>query len=133
MRVHGPPSSLPVAGTAVADGDEASLRALTDSVKDQREHRFVVDAIIETLSEYCDELDVGALPEVAVFGHVAHLATRDPLVLFPRGMDVDQIRTSAIGPMTALGVKGFWLFVAGALFCSMAAGLEVVTGPHEPH
>jgi manganese transport protein len=47
------------------------------------------------------------------------------LVLFPRGMDVEQMRTSAIGPMTALGAKGFWLFVAGALFCSMAAGLEV--------
>jgi menaquinone-specific isochorismate synthase len=68
--------SLPVAGTAVADGDEASLRALAASVKDQREHRFVVDAIVETLSEYCDELDVGTLPQVAVFGHVAHLATR---------------------------------------------------------
>jgi manganese transport protein len=47
------------------------------------------------------------------------------LVLFPRGIDVDQMRTSSIGPMAALGTKGFWLFVAGALFCSMAAGLEV--------
>jgi Mn2+/Fe2+ NRAMP family transporter len=27
--------------------------------------------------------------------------------------------------VTALGARGFWLFVAGALFCSMAAGLEV--------
>jgi manganese transport protein len=47
------------------------------------------------------------------------------LVLFPRGIDVEQLRTSSIGPMAALGTKGFWLFVAGALFCSMAAGLEV--------
>jgi len=47
------------------------------------------------------------------------------LVLFPRGIEVDQIRTSAIGPVTALGTRGFWLFVAGALFCSMAAGLEL--------
>jgi manganese transport protein len=47
------------------------------------------------------------------------------IVLFPSGVRVEQIRTSALGPTAALGVKGFWLFVAGALFCSMAAGLEV--------
>jgi menaquinone-specific isochorismate synthase len=68
--------SLPVAGTAVADGDDASLRALAASVKDHREHRFVVDAIVNALKEQCDELDVGSVPEVLVFGHVAHLATR---------------------------------------------------------
>ena len=75
-RVDDEVESLPVAGTAVADGDEASLRALAASVKDHREHQFVVDAIVETLEEYCDELDRGSMPEVAVFGHVAHLATR---------------------------------------------------------
>jgi menaquinone-specific isochorismate synthase len=68
--------SLPVAGTAVADGDAESLRALAESVKDHREHRFVVDAIVDALRERCDELDAGSVPEVAVFGHVAHLATR---------------------------------------------------------
>jgi menaquinone-specific isochorismate synthase len=68
--------SLPVAGTAVADGDTASLRALAESVKDQREHRFVVEAIVDALRERCDDLDAGSVPEVAVFGHVAHLATR---------------------------------------------------------
>ena len=66
----------PVAGTAVADGDDASLRALAASVKDHREHRFVVDAIVDALATCCAELDAGAVPEVAVFGHVAHLATR---------------------------------------------------------
>jgi menaquinone-specific isochorismate synthase len=68
--------SLPVAGTAVADGDDASLRALAASVKDHREHRFVVDAIVDVLTQECDELDAGTEPHVAVFGHVAHLATR---------------------------------------------------------
>jgi menaquinone-specific isochorismate synthase len=67
--------SRPMAGTAVADGDAASLRALAESVKDQREHGFVVDAITDTLGAACRELDVGPVPEVAVFGHVAHLAT----------------------------------------------------------
>jgi menaquinone-specific isochorismate synthase len=68
--------SLPVAGTAVADGDDASLRALAASVKDHREHRFVVDAIVDALAHECDTLDAGHEPHVAVFGHVAHLATR---------------------------------------------------------
>lgn len=75
-RMNDEVESLPVAGTAVADGDQASLRALAASVKDRREHRFVVDAIAETLERECDELDVSAEPEVRVFGHVAHLATR---------------------------------------------------------
>ncbi len=67
--------SRPMAGTAVADGDAASLRALAESVKDQREHGFVVDAITDALGAVCRELEVGGVPEVAVFGHVAHLAT----------------------------------------------------------
>jgi menaquinone-specific isochorismate synthase len=65
--------SRPVAGTAVAEGEE-SLRALAESVKDTREHRFVVDAIVDVLGPVCAELDAGA-PEVAVFGPIAHLAT----------------------------------------------------------
>jgi len=67
--------SRPMAGTAVADGDAASLRALAESVKDQHEHRLVVDAITDALRPACRDLDVGGIPEVAVFGHVAHLAT----------------------------------------------------------
>jgi menaquinone-specific isochorismate synthase len=67
--------SRPMAGTAVVDGDTSSLRALAESVKDQREHRFVVDEITNALADLCAELDVGGAPDVAVFGHVAHLAT----------------------------------------------------------
>ncbi|MFI5053710.1 MAG: isochorismate synthase MenF, partial [Acidimicrobiia bacterium] len=66
--------SRPVAGTSLADGEE-SLRALAASVKDTREHRYVVDAIVAALGERCEELTVEAIPEVAVFGPVAHLAT----------------------------------------------------------
>ena len=66
--------SRPVAGTTVADSDEALL-ALAASVKDTREHRYVVDAIVDTLGAHCSELSVAATPEVAVFGPVAHLAT----------------------------------------------------------
>jgi len=66
--------SRPVAGTTVADSD-AALLALAASVKDTREHRFVVDGIVEALGPRCDELHADAVPEVAVFGPVAHLAT----------------------------------------------------------
>ncbi len=66
--------SRPVAGTTVADSDEALL-ALAASVKDTREHRFVVDGIVEVLGPRCTDLHADATPEVAVFGPVAHLAT----------------------------------------------------------
>ena len=66
--------SRPVAGTTVADSDEALL-ALAASVKDTREHRYVVDGIVDALSGLCSDLTVEAIPEVAVFGPVAHLAT----------------------------------------------------------
>jgi len=66
--------SRPVAGTTLADRAE-SLRALAASVKDNREHQFVVDGIMATLQEPCEELTVDATPHVAVFGPVAHLAT----------------------------------------------------------
>ncbi len=66
--------SRPVAGTTVADSDDA-LRALAVSVKDTREHRFVVDGIVDVLAPRCGELHADAVPEVAVFGPVAHLAT----------------------------------------------------------
>src|SRR5439155_15334767 len=66
--------SRPVAGTTVADSDEALL-ALAASVKDTREHRFVVDGIVDVLDARCEELTVATTPQVAVFGPVAHLAT----------------------------------------------------------
>lgn len=66
--------SRPVAGTTLADSEESVL-ALAASVKDTREHRFVVDGIEAILSNACEELAVDVTPEVAVFGPVAHLAT----------------------------------------------------------
>lgn len=65
--------SRPVAGTAVAEGEE-SLQRLAASVKDTHEHRFVVDGIVDALTPVCSTLVAGT-PEVAVFGPIAHLAT----------------------------------------------------------
>jgi menaquinone-specific isochorismate synthase len=73
-RVDDVVESRPVAGTTVADSD-AALLALAASVKDTREHRFVVDGIVEVLAPRCVELHADTVPEVAVFGPVAHLAT----------------------------------------------------------
>lgn len=73
-RVDSLVESRPVAGTTVADSDEALL-ALAASVKDTNEHRFVVEGIIDVLRPCCDRLHADAVPEVAVFGPVAHLAT----------------------------------------------------------
>jgi menaquinone-specific isochorismate synthase len=73
-RVGAVVESRPVAGTTVADSDEALL-ALAASVKDTREHRYVVDGIVDELDGLCADLTVEAIPEVAVFGPVAHLAT----------------------------------------------------------
>ncbi len=66
--------SRPVAGTTVADNEEA-LRALAHSAKDNREHNFVVEAIADSLGRVCRDLAVGMVPDVATFGPVAHLAT----------------------------------------------------------
>jgi isochorismate synthase EntC len=75
VRRHGSTvESRPVAGTTVADGAEA-LDALAHSAKDNREHRFVVDAIADALGDVCGALDIAPVPEVMVFGPVAHLAT----------------------------------------------------------
>ena len=67
--------SRPVAGTTVADSDEALL-ALAASVKDTAEHRFVVDGDRRRARRALRATStVATTPEVAVFGPVAHLAT----------------------------------------------------------
>ena len=67
--------SRPMAGTAVAGGSDAPLRALAASAKEGHEHRLVVDAIADALGALCHELEVAPAPDVAVFGPVAHLVT----------------------------------------------------------
>jgi manganese transport protein len=45
------------------------------------------------------------------------------LTLYPTA-EVDDLKTAGLGVINTLGAKGFWLFIAGVFFCSMAAGLE---------
>lgn len=76
-------SSRPMAGSASAD-DPVGLDRLAASAKDAREHRLVVDAIVETLAPWCATLEADDVPVVASFSTIAHLATnvagtlRDP-------------------------------------------------------
>jgi len=63
--------SQPMAGTAPRE----HAAALLASAKDDREHRAVVEAVVEGLAPHCDELRAAPAPEVVPFPSVVHLAT----------------------------------------------------------
>ncbi|MGH9050923.1 MAG: isochorismate synthase [Acidimicrobiia bacterium] len=63
--------SQPLAGTAPRE----QVAALLASTKDDREHRYVVDAVVDTLRPACDELWAAPSPEAVMFPSVVHLAT----------------------------------------------------------
>ena len=63
--------SQPLAGTAPRE----QAAALLASAKDDREHRFVVDAVVDTLRPVCEELRAAPTPEAVTFPSVVHLAT----------------------------------------------------------
>jgi isochorismate synthase len=50
-------------------------QALLNSAKDRREHAVVVRALVETLSETCDRLDVSDSPTLLRLGNIQHLCT----------------------------------------------------------
>jgi menaquinone-specific isochorismate synthase len=71
--------SHPLAGTFPRSGDphadELLARQLVASVKDQREHRFVIDEIERVLAPRCSSLDVPTAPTVMQLRNVLHLGT----------------------------------------------------------
>ncbi|MDA2957214.1 MAG: isochorismate synthase [Actinomycetota bacterium] len=71
--------SHPLAGTTPRTGDpevDAELgRALVDSVKDQIEHRVVIDVVHDTLLPYCSYLDWEPEPSLVPVANVQHLGT----------------------------------------------------------
>jgi menaquinone-specific isochorismate synthase len=71
--------SHPLAGTSPRSGDphadELLVAQLLASVKDQREHRFVIDDISRVLGARCAELDVPAAPTIMQLRNVLHLGT----------------------------------------------------------
>ncbi|HEX6311901.1 MAG TPA: isochorismate synthase [Acidimicrobiia bacterium] len=63
--------SQPLAGTAPRE----QAGALLESVKDDREHRYVIEAVVDTLRPLCEELRAAPHPEAVTFPSVVHLAT----------------------------------------------------------
>jgi menaquinone-specific isochorismate synthase len=61
----------PLAGTAPRE----QAAALLASAKDDREHRYVVEAVVDTLRPLCEELRAAPEPEAVTFPSVVHLAT----------------------------------------------------------
>lgn len=72
-------ASLPMAGSAQRQDDAAADRAVSQaliaSAKDQREHRTVVEAILDTLAPHCAELRAPDVPVLAATSTMWHLAT----------------------------------------------------------
>ncbi|MCC7126211.1 MAG: isochorismate synthase [Acidobacteria bacterium] len=72
-------TSLPMAGSAPRQADPAAdretARALGASAKDQREHRVVVEHVLDTLAPHCRRLHAPAAPVLASTSTMWHLAT----------------------------------------------------------
>lgn len=72
-------SSLPMAGSAPrqanAVADREAARLLEASAKDQREHRAVVEHVLDSLSPHCQHLRAPATPVLASTAAMWHLAT----------------------------------------------------------
>ena len=55
--------------------DSAMAKELKESLKDKREHKFVVDNIVEKISEICDEIYSSPIPEVISTKRLWHLSS----------------------------------------------------------
>ncbi len=74
VTAHPLAGTVPRGDTARRDAD--AQRSLARSAKSRAEHRYVVDAIADTLAPRCDELSVPDEPSLVAFRSVAHLGTR---------------------------------------------------------
>jgi menaquinone-specific isochorismate synthase len=98
--------SHPLAGTAARTGDpttDARLAAgLIASVKDQVEHRVVIDVVHDTLLPWCSYLDWEAEPSIVAVANVQHLGTEIEGRLSDPPPNVLELVT-ALSPTPALG------------------------------
>jgi menaquinone-specific isochorismate synthase len=101
--------SVPLAGTVRLTGDPEldalEVARMLESVKENLEHRLVVDAVAATISSFCGGFEVPREPEVISLRQVAHLATRldasldgDPQT-WPSALDL----AAALHPTPAVG------------------------------
>ncbi|WP_188272041.1 isochorismate synthase MenF [Streptomyces sp. CBMA152] len=79
--------SKALAGTARRGGDETAdrelARWLTQSPKNQQEHRILRDMVLETLAPYAVSVQVSKEPEILKLTNVQHLMTRLTVELKP--------------------------------------------------
>ncbi len=97
--------SAPLAGSARrhADkgADDASAAGLLDSPKDRREHGFVVEAILDTLTPYCRSLKAPSSPSLVSTASMWHLGTQIDGVLKDKDVSVIALAT-ALHPTPAV-------------------------------
>jgi len=99
-------TSHPLAGTTPRSGDPETDRLLAErlvaSMKDQIEHRVVIDVVHDTLLPHCSYLDWEPEPSVVPVANVQHLGTRIEGRLSSPHPDVLALARS-LSPTPALG------------------------------
>ena len=99
-------ASHPLAGTTPRTGDPTTddrlAEALVGSMKDQTEHRVVIDVVHDTLLPWCSYLDWEPEPSIVRVANVQHLGTRiEGRLSDPRPDVMTLVR--ALSPTPALG------------------------------
>ena len=91
--------SHPLAGTFPRSGDphadELLAAELVASVKDQREHRFVIDEIDRVLRPLCAALEVPSEPSIMQLRNVLHLGTEIAGTLSPASSAASALELAA--------------------------------------
>jgi isochorismate synthase len=99
--------SHPLAGSARrsddAEADRAAAEWLLGSEKDRREHRWVVEAILDALAPYCLELSAPEVPALVSTQTMWHLGTRiEGLLKSPNDVSAAEL-AAALHPTPAVG------------------------------
>jgi menaquinone-specific isochorismate synthase len=94
-----------LAGTTTRGGDAADddlrVEALLHSGKDQEEHRYAVESLVDALAPHVEDLDVPGQPHALELSNVTHLAT-DVSATLTDGSDVLDL-VAALHPTAAVG------------------------------
>jgi menaquinone-specific isochorismate synthase len=83
------------------DDDHSRVEALLRSAKDQAEHRYAVESLVQALAPHVRDLQVPATPHVLELSNVTHLAT-DVTATVQDGSDVLDL-LAALHPTAAVG------------------------------
>lgn len=98
--------AMPLAGSIAAEDDPAQnaarTAALQTSQKDRLEHAYTADAVMRTLSAYCENVTCPETPEVVRAGSIHHLASPiSGIIRSPKVSSIDL--AEALHPTPAVG------------------------------